>query len=96
MTTPTAGGLILPSNPEDRQKIKVAIKEISNSKTRIEAENDNIKAIVAVLSDEQQIPKPAINKIAAWYHKQSLGEDVSKLEDAQDLYETVFGAGEEE
>lgn len=89
-------GLMLPTDPEARQKIKIAVKEISNSKTRIEAEKDNIKAIVEAISEEHELPKPAINKIAAWYHKQSLGADVSQIEDAQGLYETIFEANEED
>lgn len=96
MSEEQTSGLILPADPEARQKIKIEIKEICNSKTRIESERDNIKSIVSKLSEEHQLPKSAINKIATWYFKQSLGADISQVEDAQDLYETIFGPTEGE
>ena len=95
MSEEQVGGLILPTNPEDRQTIKNAIKEISNSLTRKESETENIKSIVERIFKEFQIPKEAINKNAKWYHKQNKGVDVGKVEDAQDLYETLFGTDEE-
>lgn len=91
MSTVKTAGIILPSDPEERKKIKLAVKEISNSMTRIDAEKENIKDIVSDLSKTHELPKPAIKKIAAWYHKQDLAASVGQVEDAQGLYETVFG-----
>lgn len=96
MSEEQTSGLLLPTDPDARQKIKMAIKEISNSKTRIEAEKDNIKSIIEAISEEHELPKPAINKVATWYHKQSLGADISQVENSQSLYETLFDANEEE
>ncbi len=88
--------LILPTDPDIRQKIKIAVKQISDSKTRIEAEKEFIKETVDDLSDQYQLPKSAINKIATLYHKQSLEEETSKFDDVLSLYDTIFKAAQEE
>jgi Zn-dependent M32 family carboxypeptidase len=77
------------SSPEDRKKIKDAVQEISNSMLRMEAERDLIKEIVKEISDNHQIPRKIIAKIAKTFHKQNLTQEVADHEDFVDLYETV-------
>ena len=79
----------IPSSPEDRKKIMNAIQEISNSLTRVEAERDLIREIVKEQSQELQIPKKIITKIAKTYHKQSLTQDIQDHEDFVELYDKV-------
>ena len=45
------------SSPDDKKKIMAAVKEISNSMTRTEAERDLIKDIIKDVSDNFQIPR---------------------------------------
>jgi hypothetical protein len=47
---------MLPSNPKDLKKIDAALEEISNSKTRIEAERELIKEIVEGIAEDHDIP----------------------------------------
>jgi Zn-dependent M32 family carboxypeptidase len=77
------------TSPDDRKKVKQAVTEISNSLTRIEAERDLIKEIVKEVSDNHQIPKKIVQKIAKTFHKQNLTQEVADHEDFVDLYETV-------
>ena len=77
------------SSPEDKKKLKNAIAEISNSMTRMEAERDLIKEIVKEQSDQFQIPKKILAKIAKTYHKQNLTQEVEDHEDFVELYEEV-------
>jgi Zn-dependent M32 family carboxypeptidase len=77
------------SSPEDRKKLKDAIQEISNSLVRTEAERDLIREIIKEQSQNLQIPKKIIAKIAKTYHKQNLTQEVEDHEDFVDLYETV-------
>lgn len=77
------------SSPEDRKKIKDAVQEISNSMLRMEAERDLIKEIIKEISDNHQIPRKIIAKIAKTFHKQNLTQEVADHEDFVDLYETV-------
>ena len=77
------------SSPEDRKKIKEAVQEISNSLTRIEAERDLIREIIKEVSDNHQIPRKILSKIAKTFHKQNLAQQVADHEDFVDLYDTV-------
>ena len=77
------------SNPVDRAKIKKMLGEVSNSMTRIEAERDLIREIVKDQSQQLQIPKKIISKIAKTYHKQSLTQDIQDHEDFVELYDKV-------
>lgn len=78
--------------PEQKKDLQNAIREISNSMVRTEAERDLIKDIVKTQSDNLQIPKKIINKIAKTFHKQSLHQEVADHEDFVELYEKVTSA----
>ena len=77
------------SSPEDRKKIKDAVQEISNSMLRMEAERDLIKEIVKDVSDNHQIPRKIIAKIAKTFHKQNLTQEIADHDDFVEVYETV-------
>lgn len=77
------------SSPEDKKKLKDAITEISKSMTRMEAERDLIKEILKEQSDEFQIPKKILSKIAKTFHRQNLTQEVEDHEDFVELYEEV-------
>lgn len=77
------------SSPVDRKKILDAMREISNSMTRIAAERDLIKDIVKDVSDNFQIPRKVVNKIAKTYHKQNLTQEVQEHEEFVELYDSV-------
>jgi len=75
--------------PEQKQDLQKAVQEISNSMTRTEAERDLIKEIVKEQSDQLQIPKKVISKIAKTFHKQNLAQEVADHEEFVELYEKV-------
>lgn len=77
------------TSPEDRKKIFAAVREISNSLTRIEAERDLIKETVKEVSDTFQIPRKTINKIAMTYHKQNMTQVEQEHEEFVDMYEEI-------
>lgn len=77
------------SSPDDKKKIFGAIREISNSLTRIEAERDLIKDIVKDVSDNYQIPRKTVKKIATTYHKQNMTQVEQEHEEFVELYEDV-------
>jgi vacuolar-type H+-ATPase catalytic subunit A/Vma1 len=74
---------------EQKNDLQKAIREISDSMTRTEAERDLIKEIVKDQSDSLQIPKKVISKIAKTYHKQNLHQEVADHEDFVALYEKI-------
>lgn len=77
------------SSPEDKKKILGAVREISNSLTRIEAERDLIKDIVKDVSDNFQIPRKTVKKIATTYHKQNMTQVEQEHEEFVELYDDV-------
>jgi hypothetical protein len=80
---------MLPSNPKDLKKIDSALEEISNSKTRIEAERELIKEIVDNINEDFDLPKKLINQLAKVYHMRNFAEEVSQQEDFQVAFEQL-------
>jgi copper chaperone CopZ len=83
-------GIIIPSSPEDRKRIKSCMEEVSNALTRIDGEKDYIKEAINSLSEEVDVPKKVLNKMARVFHKQNLPEVVGDVEDVEALYESVM------
>jgi len=77
------------SNPADRLKIKKMLAEISNSMTRIDAEKDLIRETIKEMSDQFQLPKRTLSKMAKVYHKQNFQQEVQSHEEFESLYESV-------
>jgi hypothetical protein len=77
------------NNPVDRKKINDALQEVSNSMTRIEAEKSFIKTVLVDLSDNYQLPKKTVNKLARIYHRQNFSQEAQDFEELETLYEEV-------
>lgn len=77
------------SNPADRKKIRDALEEISNSMTRISAEQDLIKDIKKDLADNFELPKKTIAKLARVYHKRNFSEEQAAHDEFETLYEEI-------
>jgi hypothetical protein len=75
--------------PEQKKDLQKAVQEISNSMTRMEAERDLIREIVKDQSQNLQIPKKIISKIAKTFHKQNLTQEIADHEEFVELYESV-------
>ena len=78
---------MIPTSNEDKVKVKNAIKEISNSMTRIESERDLIKNIISDLAENVEVDKRQIRKMARVYHKQNYTEEQYSFAQFQELYE---------
>jgi len=81
---------VMPSSPNDVEKIKKAIKECSDSKTRIDAEKEFIDDVAADIKDEFGMSKSTFSKLVATYHRQNYSEVTAKAEEFEFIYETVF------
>jgi len=82
--------VIVPSNPADQKAILDAIKEADNSMVRIEAERDNIKAIVEDLAEKYEgLGKKYIRRMIRTYHKQNFSTIEAESEDFSKLYTTI-------
>jgi uncharacterized FlgJ-related protein len=81
--------IIVPSSPSDRKLVLDALKEISNSFTRVEAEKTFVKEAIAELADKVTIEKKHINQLAKIYHKQNLTEVRDQVDAIEALYEAI-------
>jgi len=79
----------LPTTPADKLKLLDALKEISSSMTRMEAERDLIKNVKKDVCDDLQLNRKVLNKLAKTYHKGNYNEEVELHKDFESLYETV-------
>lgn len=77
------------SSPADRAKIKKMLGEISNSMTRIEGERDLIKETIKEMSQEFNLPKRTLNRMAKVYHKQNFLREREEHEEFEGLYTTI-------
>lgn len=84
--------MITPTSKEDKVKIKNAIKEISNSMTRIDSERDLIKNIISDLCEDVEINKKHVRKMARVYHKQNYTEEQDTFAEFSELYEEIVVA----
>lgn len=79
----------IPSSPEDRKLVLAALKEISNSYTRVEAEKDFVKEAVNELAEKVDIEKKHIRQLANIFHKQNLSEVRDQVDTIEALYEAI-------
>lgn len=77
-------------NEKERIEIKNRFDEISNSMTRIEAERDLIKEIMADLKTKYEMPPKIARRLAATYHKRNIQEVVAEDSDFADSYDILF------
>lgn len=79
----------IPSSPEDRKLVLNAIKEISNSFTRVQAEKEFVKEAINELVDKVEIEKKHVRQLAQIYHRQNLAEVRDRVETIEALYEAI-------
>jgi hypothetical protein len=77
------------SNPTDRIKIKNMLAEISGSMARMSAERDLIRETIKEMSDQFQLPKRTLSRMAKVYHKQNFTQEVADHEEFETLYENI-------
>jgi hypothetical protein len=68
------------SNEVDRKKFKDALQEIADSYTRVSAEKDLVKDIIADLSETFELPKKPISKLAKVYYKQNMTQEAEEFD----------------
>jgi uncharacterized protein YukE len=80
---------MLLSNPKDQMAVVDAMKEISDSLTRIAAERDLIKEILEDIQEKYEIQKKVMRKAAKLYHEQTLNDFNSEVEGVNALLEMI-------
>ena len=80
----------LPSSPNDRQKLKLAIVEITNCLLRMDSERDAMKEIIAEASSKYGVDKKMVRKIATTMYKHNYSDVQQENEDFELMYETLI------
>jgi ssDNA-specific exonuclease RecJ len=63
--------------------------EISSSMTRMEGERDLIRETIKEMSQQFQLPKKTLSRMAKVYHKQNYTQEVAEHEEFEDLYTLI-------
>jgi len=84
-----SGGVVIPSSPIDRQKIKTALTEVVNAMTQIKGHKDYIKETVDKVSKDFNIPKSIVSKLAKTMYKSDYAKIQAEYDDFESLYEVV-------
>jgi nitrate reductase beta subunit len=79
---------------EDRKKVQDALREMSDSMTRVSAEKDLQKDIAQRMLDEVGVPKKDFNKLARIYHASNLMEEAAKNEEFMEFAEAIMAPPE--
>ena len=77
--------------PNDKLKLEGALKDMSTSFARQDAERDYQKNIIGDTCEEMNIPKKIFRKLAKVYHKQNFDDEVATHQEFEQLYESVTG-----
>ena len=78
-------------SPKEKTDIKNCLQEISNSLTRVEAERDNIKAVLDRMAEEFEMNKRLSRKLAKVFHKRSIQEEAASMQELQETYDDIVG-----
>ena len=74
----------------DRKVIQNALKEMSDSMTRISAEKDLQKEISEQMVEKLNVPKREFNRLAKIFHASNLMEEAARNEEFMEFAEAVM------
>ncbi len=74
----------------DRKKIQEALKEMSNSMLRIQAEKDLQKDIAERVKNDCNVPKKEFTRLARIYHASNLIEEAAREEEFMEFAQAVM------
>jgi hypothetical protein len=77
-------------SPEDMKKLMGALKDMSNSMLRVEAERQLQKDVRNDICEELDLNKKVFTRLARTYHKQNYTEEVEINDEFEKIYEGVI------
>lgn len=75
----------------DKQKLKDAIKELDSSMTRVAAERDHQKAVIADIHEKLGINKKIVRRLAKVHYKANFQEEQDENDQFEEMYTEVLG-----
>lgn len=83
--------VIVPSNPEDRRKIKQSMQTISDEMTKIAGIRSFINEEVKAISEKYDLPNRYVRKLANAYHLQNFTKAQAEADEFESLYIQIMG-----
>jgi len=80
----------IPTNTEERNKLKGMLTEITNCMFRIDSERDQIKEILENATEEYELDKKQLRRIAMALHKANYAEAKEENDEFEFLYESIL------
>jgi len=77
-------------NETERKRLKKSIMEINDSMSRMAAERDLQKEILATLYDELGVDKKLVRRMSKAYYKANFGEEVEENKAFEESYDLVI------
>ena len=77
-------------SPEDRKVLRKAIMEMNDSMTRVGAERDLQKEIIAETCGKLDVDKKLFRRMARAYFKANFRDEVQENTDFEEFYSTVI------
>ena len=77
-------------NETERKRLKKGIMELNDSFTRVSAERDLQKEIIATLHDELGVDKKLLRRMAKAYFKANFGEEVEENKAFEESYDLII------
>jgi archaellum component FlaC len=76
-------------DPKDLDKLMGALKDMSNSMLRMDAERSLQKEVRNDICEELDLNKKVFTKLARTYHKQNFSEEVELHHQFEKIYEVI-------
>ena len=80
----------LPTSPNDRQKIKTMIAEITHCFSRMDSEREQIKEIKDELKKTYDLPPKLVNRLARVMYDNNFEDLQAETETFETAYETLI------
>lgn len=90
MNVVSTPNVAIPSTQEDQERLRKALDEICNSMTRMDAERDHIKNILADMKERYDIPPKYLRRVARVQHKANYVQETQDNEVFEELHETLY------
>lgn len=82
--------VIIPSDPAVKKEILATLKDISNLKTMLAAQQDTIKEAIKGAAEKYEIPKKYMERMASTYHAGTFEKAQQEADDFFTLYEAII------
>lgn len=86
----TLGTVTIPSDPAVKKAIVGTLKDISNLKTMLAAQQDTIKEAIKAAAEKYEIPKKYMERMASTYHQGTFEKAQQEADDFFTLYEAII------